>query len=619
MKRLPLSLLLCLLLCTITLQAQNIQRVEPLSWWAEMKTPLTVMFYGEQLQGAQVSVLQDGLRVKAVRNAESPNYLFVDVEVQKAGTYTFQLRKGNKTLKYKYVIHQRREESALRQSFTSADVLYLLMPDRFANGDPTNDTHRQTHEKSARNELFGRHGGDIQGIIDHLDYISDLGATAIWSTPLLEDNQPEHSYHGYACTDYYHIDPRYGTNEQYQTMVDQAHQRGLKVIMDIVTNHCGSAHWWMKDLPFKDWIHQFPEMTYSVHVFSANYDPNRSKHDLEIQESGWFDKSMPDMNLDNLELLQYFKQWAIWWVEYANLDGLRVDTYPYNEKERIAEWTKAIVHEYPNINIVGECWTRPASQVAYWEGGANNPDGYNSNLPSVMDFPLQENLIQALNEDGKGWNQGLTRLYTTIADDYLYQNPQKLLVFTGNHDIERIADQVGKNPQKVKLALTLLATVRGIPQLLYGDEMFLMSTDRSMGHGGLRVDFPGAWEGDSINLFDPAQRNADQAEVYNHYRKMLNWRKNEPIIHHGKTMHFLSRNNTYGYFRYTAEGAIFVFMNASDVAVAVPWENYTELTDKYHNVGEEIISGTMINNKKPTEVAPLSAVVVKFKNTQMKK
>ncbi len=570
------------------------------------------MLYGENLQDAQVSVLQDGLAVKAVRNAESPNYLFVDMEVQKAGTYTIVLKKGWKKLKYNYVINERRDGSAERQSFTSADVLYLLMPDRFANGDPSNDSTPDTADKHARNELFGRHGGDIQGIINHLDYIADLGATTVWSTPLLQDNQPEHSYHGYACTDYYHIDSRYGDNALYKTMVQEAHKRDLKVIMDIVTNHCGSSHWWIKDLPFKDWIHQFPEMTYSVHVFSANYDPNRSKHDLEIQESGWFDKSMPDMNLDNPELLQYFKQWAVWWVEYANLDGLRVDTYPYNEKERIADWTKAVVNEYPNINIVGECWTRPASQVAYWEGGANNPDGYNSNLPSVMDFPLQENLIQALNEDGKGWNQGLTRLYSTIADDYLYQNPHKLLVFSGNHDIERVADQVGKDPQKVKLALTLMATVRGIPQLLYGEEMFFMSADRSMGHGGLRVDFPGAWAGDTLNLFDPAQRNVQQAEVYNHYHKLLNWRKNEPIIHHGKTMHFLSRDNTYGYFRYTSDGAIFVFMNASDVAVDVPWSNYTEISNMYTTVGTDVISGRTIDNKTQTTVEPMSAIVVKF-------
>ncbi len=611
MKRTNLVLVL-LVLFAITMQAQKIERVEPLSWWTDMKTSLTVMFYGENLKDAQVTVLEEGLTVKEVRNAESPNYLFVDVDVLQAGSFTFQLKAGKKKLKYTYVVNERRDGSADRESFSSKDVVYLLMPDRFANGDVTNDNTADTEDKWARDELFGRHGGDIQGIIDRLDYIADLGTTAIWSTPLLEDNQPEHSYHGYACTDYYHIDSRYGSNELYKTMVAEAKKRGLKTIMDIVTNHCGSSHWWMKDLPFQDWIHQFPEMTYSVHVFSANYDPNRSKHDLEIQESGWFDTSMPDMNLDNPELLQYFKQWAVWWIEYADLDGLRVDTYPYNEKDRMAEWTASVVTEYPNINIVGECWTRPSSQVAYWEGGANNPDGFNSHLPSVMDFPLQENLIQALNEDGKGWNQGFTRVYSTIADDYLYQDPQKLLVFTGNHDIERVADMVGKNPKKVNLALTLLATVRGVPQILYGEEMFLMSKDRSMGHGGLRVDFPGAWPSDKVNLFDPEQRDANQAYVFNHYKKMLNWRKNEPIIHDGKTLHFLSRNHTYAFFRYTDEGTVFVFLNGSDQMVKIPWADYAEITSKYVTIGQDVISGKTIDNEQETLVEPLSAVVVRF-------
>lgn len=332
-----IGLVLMALFMTGSLSAQKIERVEPLCWWTDMKLPLRLMFYGSDLQNAEVSVKEPGISVTGTHNADSKNYLFVDIAVEKAGTYTFNLKKGRKKVTYKYTIHPRDPQSASRQSFTSADVIYLIMSDRFANGDSTNDNHPATAEKANRNSWQGRHGGDIQGVIDHLDYIKELGATTVWCTPMLLDNEPMYSYHGYACADYYHIDPRFGSNELYKQMVDRSHQLGLKVIMDIVTNHCGMAHWWMKDLPYKDWVHQFPELTRTNNVFSANIDPNASKHDLNIHESGWFDTAMPDMNLDNPDMLHYFKQWAIWWIEYAGLDGLRVDTYPYNEKDPIAD------------------------------------------------------------------------------------------------------------------------------------------------------------------------------------------------------------------------------------------------------------------------------------------
>ncbi|HCS87766.1 MAG TPA: alpha-amylase, partial [Bacteroidales bacterium] len=369
-------LLVCSAMLCAALSAQSVSKVEPLSWWTDMNCPLTLMFYGNNLQDAKITIQKyesnkrvptQGLVLKGQHNAESPNYLFADIEVNEAGDYLFTLQKGKKKTSVRYTINTRREGSRERTSFTTKDVIYLLMPDRFGDGDSVNNNLTSVREKTDKENIHGRYGGDIQGIINSLDYIKSLGATMIWPTPLLLDNEESWSYHGYACADYYHIDPRFGSNELYKQLVAEAHQKGLGMIMDIVTNHCGLAHWWMNDLPYNNWIHQYPEYTQTNNVFTAHYDINASQYDLNLHQTGWFDTHMPDMNLDNPDLLQYFKQWAIWWVEYADLDGLRVDTYPYNEKHPMSEWCKAVREEYPNINIVGECWTRPASNIAYWQ------------------------------------------------------------------------------------------------------------------------------------------------------------------------------------------------------------------------------------------------------------
>ncbi len=445
--------------------SQQVTRVEPLSWWTGMKMPLQLMVQGENISGYSVSVEGGaGVSVEKINKADSPNYLFVDVKIApnaKAGTYYIVFEKDGQSFKYPYEIAARKAGSADRKSFTTADMIYLIMPDRFANGDTSNDSTDDTDDKYARHELFGRHGGDIQGIINNLDYISELGATAIWCTPLLEDNQPEHSYHGYACTDYYHIDSRFGTNELFREYVNKAHEKGLKIIMDIVPNHAGSAHWWMEDTPFKDWYHVFDTYTGSNIAFSTNMDPNASKQDLYIQESGWFDRSMVDMNLDNPFVLKYFEQWAIWWIEWSGLDGFRVDTYPYNEKDPMAEWCAAVMNEYPNFNIVGEVWTASIPQLAYWQGGNANKDGFDSNLKSVMDFPLHDALRAGLNEDNPGWGQGMTRVYNILSHDFVYHDLSNMMIFPGNHDTDRLGDALRKNPKRVKIAMALMATMRG--------------------------------------------------------------------------------------------------------------------------------------------------------------
>lgn len=587
----------------------HIERAEPLSWWTEMNCPLTLMLQGQDLADAQVSIKPaEGLVVRGQHNAQSPNYLFVDLDVQKAGTYTITLKKGNKKTSVQYTINERRAGSRERQSFTTADVIYLIMSDRFVDGDESNNTVKGCAEAGNKANIDGRFGGDIQGIINSFDHILETGATAIWPTPLLCDNEPAWSYHGYACSDYYHIDPRYGTNELYKQMVAQAHEKGIKFLMDMVPNHCGGTHWWMNDLPYEDWINQFPEYTTTTNVFSANYDINASQYDRELNNSGWFDRMMPDMNLRNPDMLQYFKQWAIWWIEYADLDGLRVDTYPYVEKEPAAEWCKAIMEEYPNFNIVGETWTRPASNVAYWQANARNADGFNSNLPSVMDFPVEEAIRQALENDGNFWGGGMMRVYDAMAMDYLYADVNHLLLFIGNHDMDRIADVVKDNDlRRVKLALTLIATLRGIPQLFAGDEYGVRSADRSKGHSGLRCPLP---EYETLT--------AEQKDLYEFHSKLFGFRKAEPILWNGKTMHFAARDNTYAYFRYTDEGAVFVFINASETEREVPVSHYNEILGEYNPQGTNVMTGQKIDlcpftaRQNPIKVAPLSALVVKL-------
>lgn len=600
-----------LLSLALLASAQKITRVEPLSWWTDMKCPLTLMFYGEDLQDANVTIQKlngkkakttTGLTIKGQHNAESKNYLFVDLDVCEAGTYVFTLKKGKKTVKYNYVIEERRKEPAANHSFTTADCIYLIMSDRFVDGDASNNSTTNTTEKCNKESLDGRWGGDIQGIINSLDYIKETGATAIWPTPLLLDNEPSWSYHGYACGDYYHIDPRFGDNQLYQKMVHKAHEKGLKFIMDIVTNHCGLAHWWIQDLPYNDWIHQYPSFTSTNNAFTTAYDPNASSYDRALNESGWFDTHMPDMNLDNPDLLQYFKQWAIWWIEFANLDGLRVDTYPYNEKKPMSEWCKAVRNEYPGLNIVGECWTRPANNVAYWQAEAQNPDGFNSNLPSVMDFPVEEAVRQALENKGEGWGNGLTRVYEALAQDYIYADINHLMMFIGNHDMDHIADVVYENDlRRVKIATTLNATLRGIAQVFQGDEYGQRSADMSRGHSGLRRP-----------LASSSELTLEQKELLDYHSQLFKWRQNEPILHHGKTMHFISRDNTYAYFRYTQEGAIFIFLNAAEEERIVPINHYKEMLDIYGYKGINVLDGTRVTLAEGLKVAPLSTMVIKL-------
>ena len=621
----------------------QVARVEPLSWWTGMNTPLQLLVQGPEISEYSVAVEGAGLRVKAVHKADSPNFVFLDMDVRKAGTYYLVFSRDGVSFKYPYVVRSREKGSRERESYTTADMIYLIMPDRFSSAFTDNDAAWQggeyddgsarpwpvpeTPDEVSRQDPVARDGGDIQGIINHLDYIADLGATAIWMTPLLLDNQPYESYHGYACADYYHIDPRFGDNAHYRTLVEKAHEKGIKVIMDIVTNHCGTAHWWMEDAPFDDWYHKNDPYMQMNALFSVYMDPNASVRDRERQESGWFVPSMPDMNLDNPYVLRYFQQWAVWWVEYAGLDGLRVDTYPYNEPGPMSQWCKAVTDEYPNMNIVGECWDYSIPQVAYWQKDNPNWNGFNSNLPSIMDFPLETAMKTALCEDQVWWNEGMTRVYTVLGQDFVYKDLSHMMTFFANHDHARTGDVLRADPARMKLAIAMLATIRGIPQLYYGDEMMFLERRDCISHDGAkRIDFPGGWEGDKVDLFTEEGRAAatgmyaSAADLHDYTRTLFQWRKGCKAVQDGKTLQFLSRHNeydrnitdnSYAFFRYTDDDAVFVYINNTFEERALDWNHYREFVAGPVE-GRNVLTGENITLQDGVTVAPKSALIVEF-------
>ena len=548
------------------------------------------------------------MTVKTIHNAESPNYLFVDMAVEKAGNYTIEITQGRKKTEVNYEIHNRRPGSESRVGLTLADVIYLIMPDRFANGDTNNDIVKGSTQMLDRNGLESRHGGDIQGIIDHLDYMADLGVTALWSTPLLEDKQ---FYHQYAISDYYRIDPHFGTNELYCEMVAEAHRKGLKIVQDIVPNHCGSGHWWMKDLPFTDWVNHFDTFTQSNYALQAYSDTHASKVDRMLCGHGWFVESLPDMNLSNPYTLKYLTQMAVWWIEYANLDALRVDTYFYMGYEG-AQWTKSIRNEYPNMEFVGEVWGNDPGIISYWLGDRPKHDGFASHLPKAMDFPLERSLVMGLSNDNEAWGGSTKAIYNTIAQDFLYEDAMNsLVVFADNHDIDRIYNMLGKDIRKVKMAMSFIITTRGLPQIYYGTELLFADDPRGGAHK-CRMDFPGGWEGDTINLFKPEYRNAQQQEMFDHVRKLLHFRKSTPVVYNGKLMHYVPKNNIYAYFRYNDSECVMVLLNGASQSQTIDWNQFEERLQGM-KAGSEILSGQQITKGEKIEIASNSSLVIYFK------
>jgi neopullulanase len=595
----------------------QIDRVEPPFWYAGMQNPeLQIMFYGKNIALNEVSV-SNNIVIKEVKKTENPNYLFVTIDTKNATAQdlVFSFFKDKKViLKQKYSLKQRRENSASRKSYDASDVVYLIMSDRFANGNPKNDSDKSVVEKADRTISGGRHGGDIAGMIQHLDYIKELGATALWPTPLCEDNDKAYSYHTYGQSDVYKIDPRFGTNDEYVQLSSELHKRDMKLIMDYVTNHWGAEHWMMKDLPTYEWIHQFPGYAQTNYRMTTQFDTNASDIDTKMCMDGWFVKSMPDLNQSNPLVLKYLTQNAIWWIEYANLDGFRVDTYSYNDKKGIAEWTKAITDEYPNFNIVGEVWMHDQAQMAYWQKDSKIAaiQNYNSNLPSVMDFTLHDAFGKVFNEDKDSWSEGMINVYDNFTNDFLYPNVNNLLTFVENHDTNRF-NQIYKNDlSKYKMAMTLLATVRGIPQLYYGSEIGMAGNKDKEGDGAIRQDFPGGWAGDKNNAFTKEGRTAEQQQFFDFSSQLFTWRKTNEAVHFGKMKHYLPWSNVYVYFRYTDSKSVMVVVNNNTESQTFSTKRFQESILNYTS-GKEVLTGKEIDLKNDITIEGKSVLILELK------
>ena len=615
-KTFILILIFCLTVWSSIGQDITLKRVEPPCWWTGFKNPeLQLLVYGKNIGKTDPSVFAPGVELKLVHVMDNPNYLFLDILISKTaepGGFPIAFYKDGKMVtEYFFELKERKQGSSSRKSFNTADVIYLLMPDRFANGDTTNDNCPGYIEKVERSNPDGRHGGDIKGISNHINYIRDLGATTIWINPLLENNMVKYSYHGYSITDYYKIDPRFGTNNDYFSLANAIHQKGMKLIMDMVFNHCGSLHWWMTDPPTKDWFNAWPEFTRTSYRASAISDPYISSADYTNFLKGWFDISMPDLNQTNPFLAKYLIQNSIWWIESAGLDGIRQDTYTYCDKNFMAEWDKAVLTEYPDFNIVGECWLLNPGGISYWQKDAPNLDKYNSFLPSVFDFAMYDALRLGFMEND-GWSNGLMRIYDVLSQDYLYSNPSNIVVFADNHDVNRYLNSQKDDVRKMKMAMAFILTSRGIPEIYYGTEI-LLSTGIKTGDGEKRKDFPGGWPGDTVNSFTAAGRSPLQNDMFNYMRTLLNWRKNKEVIHTGKLTQFVPRNDVYVYFRHSDKETVMIALNNSDTEPRIlDRQRYSEFLD-YYQSGKDVITGQSYEDLANIIIQPKSALILELK------
>ena len=558
----------------------KIDHLEPPFWWAGMADDhLQILVHGKHISELNPEISYPGISVFEVNKIKNPNYLFVNLKLSsnlKPGEFDIVFKKNTRIqIRYKYKILGREVNSANRKGFSAKDVIYLITPDRYANGNLNNDSVYNLKEKSNRKNKDGRHGGDLQGIIKNLDYIEEMGFTQIWLNPVLENNQPELSYHGYSTTDYYNIDPRYGNNDIYKELSRKAKDKNIGLIKDIILNHIGSEHWWMKDLPSEDWINNKGKFLRSSHVHEVVNDPYVTKSQKDAFTDGWFVRTMPDLNQRNPFLATYLIQCSIWWIEFADLSGYRVDTYPYMDKEFLSIWSGRIHSEYPNFNFVGEEWPGVTNipATAYWQAGSMTYDDYESSTPSMMDFPFQTALVNAL-KGKESWNSGIGDIYRVIATDFVYGDPYNLVIFGGNHDMKRIYSQLGHDINLYKMAMSIILTMRGIPQIYYGTEIILSSTGD---HGQLREDFPGGWKSDRVNAFTRKSLSKKQSDAQTFLKTLLNWRKNSLPIAKGKLVHYPPKDGMYVYFRLYGDELIMVLVNNNFKTVSVDLKRFYEV------------------------------------------
>lgn len=553
----------------------KLDRVEPGFWWAGMKnTQLQILIHANNVASFRPRIHTPGIRLVQVIHTTNKNYLFLMLKFDeqiKPQIFPIDFYKDDQLIfSHPYPLKERKWNSASRLGFSNADVLYLITPDRFANGDPGNDNHPDMREKGNRSLKGGRHGGDISGIINNLDYIKNTGFSAIWLNPVLENNQAEYSYHGYSITDFYKVDPRFGSNETYLDLVQKCHAKGLKVIMDMIVNHCGSFHWWMNDLPDSDWINFDNTFVNTSHQRSVIQDIHVSDYDKKHFADGWFVETMPDLNQKNPLLATYLIQNAIWWIEYAGIDGIRMDTYPYPDKDFMSDWTCSVMNEYPDFNIVGEEWSENPAIIAHWLKNKVNPNAYSSCLPGAMDFPIQAALRKSL------VNNNWYPLYETLSLDFLYPQSSGLVVFPDNHDMSRFFTQVNENIDLFNLGLTYMLTTRGTPQIYYGTEI-LMANPGTDDHGLIRSDFPGGWQGDTRNGFSNVGLAENQIKTKKFLQKLLKWREQKSVIHNGKMTHFVPEDSIYVFFRYTDQEKIMVVMSLNKTDKVLNLRRFSEL------------------------------------------
>ena len=556
-----------------------VDRVDPPNWWVGMAdTSLQLMMYGNEIGSGSLASKSGDVTISQVTSGDSPNYLFVDLTIHAdAEPQTVELlytAADGTTSAVSYPLDARRENSSDRQGFSAKDSVYLIMPDRFANGDPSNDSVDHLHELADGQHPFGRHGGDLAGITENLDYFTQLGMTQLWMTPVLENNQKNSSYHGYAATDLYRVDARLGSNSDYVELSRGARKRGIGIIHDFVPNHIGSEHPWMSDLPTSDWINRDAEFSPTNHRRETHQDPYASDFDQEEMITGWFVPTMPDLNQQNPFVATYLIQNIIWWIETADLSGVRVDTWPYNDRSFLSDFTTQVLLEYPNMSIVGEEWSMNPATISYWQKGKNNHDGFDSGVPQLMDFPLQQAIRDAVNEEEQ-WDRGLVKLYQTLADDFLYPDPMGLMLIADNHDMSRLYPGVDENFDRYKMAMTFLATTRGIPQMLYGTEL-LMNAGANGDHGRLRADFPGGWPGDRVDAFKGRGLSDDVAAAQDFISQLFTWRRDATAVHNGDLLHFAPRDGIYAYFRFNEEQRVMVIMNNERNAVHLDSSRYAQ-------------------------------------------
>lgn len=593
-RKIVLSALTCAL--ALPLCAKNAPVAEPAFWWTGMKDKtVQVMINGDGVRDALPEINREGVRLDSVVRLDSPNYLLLYLNIGSdavPGKFPITLVNGKKKTRIEYELRARGAKQYT--PFSSADLLYLLMPDRFANGNTANDDDATLNHpvKSDRENPNGRHGGDIEGITKHLGYIDSLGVTAIWLTPVLENDMPGGSYHGYATTNYYKIDPRFGTNDDYCNMIAEAHKRGLKVVMDMIFNHSGVCHKWMTDMPSKDWYNHTDGSVLTNFRLSTANDPYRSDYDYDRTTNGWFVPAMPDLNQRNPHLLRYLTQSSIWWIEYAGIDGIRMDTHPYADPEGMSKWLAAVLNEYPDYNIVGECWYGEAAGTAFWQKGSRlNTTGIDSNLPTVMDFPTMMLARDAFKTQSTRLT-GLNAIYDRLALDYLYEDPQHVLTMLDNHDSDRFLLEMPENLGWWKQAFAFMLTTRGIPQMYYGDEL-LMHGSKEGSDGFVRRDMPGGFPGDKVNAFVDAGRTDMQREAWNFISRLANWRRGNEVISKGSLKHFMPENGVYVYQRSYKGKRVVVMMNGTDSENVIDGTIYREIMPEGTTL-TDILSGEKV-------------------------